>query len=85
MTWTGPYTVVEVNAVGDYKLKGRHGNILKSNFPPRQVKQYFQGMPAAYRDEDPIANTYTSVDATYVDDDEGKCKEAHKEMTIMHV
>ena len=31
--WTGPYTIVEVTADGDYKLKDKHGHILNQMYP----------------------------------------------------
>ena len=53
MKWTGPYTIVQVTAVGGYKLKDKHGCILKSYFSLRNVSWNYQGLPEADYDEDP--------------------------------
>ena len=50
--WTGPYTIIEVTIVGRYELQGKHGHCLKTHFPPRHVKHYYQGIQAE-DDEDP--------------------------------
>ena len=34
--WTGPHTIVEINPMGGYKLKDRHGYCLKTNFHPKK-------------------------------------------------
>ena len=70
-------------SVGRYKLKDKHGHILKSYFPPRQVMHYYKGMPVAADDDYPIPSAYTFAEVTGVDDDVNKCttesvKEAHK-------
>ena len=31
--WTGPYTIVEVSVMRVYKLKDKHGHILKTHSP----------------------------------------------------
>jgi hypothetical protein len=40
----GPYTVMEVNEFGAYKLKDRHGHINKKWVPPAQVTKYNKRM-----------------------------------------
>ena len=42
--WTGLNIIVEVTAVGGYKLKDIHGHCLRIHFPPKQVKWYYQEM-----------------------------------------
>ena len=44
--WRGPYTIVEV-------IFCIFWYILKSNFPARQVKWFYQEVPVANDDEDP--------------------------------
>ena len=69
----------------DFKLKDKYEHILKSHFPPRQAKQYYQSMPAA--NKDPLPIVYTSAEETGVHADVDICaadsvKEAHKPITI---
>ena len=50
----GPYTIVEASAMRGYKLKDKRGHILKTHFPLKQVRRYFQGIPTDEYDEDDV-------------------------------
>ena len=58
-----------------YKLKDKHGHILKTHFPSKQVKRYFHGIPTEEYDED---NVHECVDKSLVI----QGKEAHKQLSI---
>ena len=87
MKWISQYTIVEVNAVGGYKLKDKHAHILKSHFLPRQDKWYYQEMPEAADDEDPLPWAHTTAEVTGAGDHVDtwtaeSIKEAYKQITI---
>ena len=42
--WTGSSAIVEIHLMGGYKLKDKHGHSLKSNFPTKQIRCYYQDM-----------------------------------------
>ena len=51
--WTEVYAIIEVNPIGGYKLKDKHGRCLKSNFLPKKSS----AITRTWRYKSPMKNT----------------------------